>query len=382
MNVVFGDIEPSVRMSRSNPHPLVNAPALATCLQYFGRVVSIITISVTLAGCGGGNSGGDSVRVNGDGCVLTQAQRENIQHIDDLPPACLALIPIPDDNLLGRLFILGTQVDGATGELLIYANGTDLDGQPLELTDFQAATVSVENVPVAAAVEPVNPGDDILSLGLVTDYSTSINNAELVAISDVYEEILTWLPQVFEGQAINFSNNVVVRQDWTESFADLVAGIQLDNAIVRGNTAFYDALGTALQRDLALDTDGLVERCRPAHMLIAFTDGQDNASSTYTTASLRPVIDDSNTVMIMLGTLTADSNELTALAGSNGAFAYAYDVSSIQAVVRNWSESLSHMVKFTLSPATGFDAGVIEISIPGQTVTVRRPVDSFCEVAP
>jgi hypothetical protein len=197
-----------------------------------------------------------------------------------------------------------------------------------------------------------------------------------------YENILTLLPQVFEGEVLNFSNNVVLRQDWTDNASDLVAAIQLDSTMVRSNTAFYDALGTALQRDLALDTDGLVERCRPAHMLIAFTDGQDNASSTYTKAVLRPIIDDSNTVMIMLGTLAANSNELSDLAGDNGAFAYAYDVSSIQAVVQNWSESLSHMVMFTLSPATGFDSGVIKISIPGQTATVSRPVDGFCEVAP
>jgi hypothetical protein len=117
-------------------------------------------------------------------------------------------------------------------------------------------------------------------------------------------------------------------------------------------------------------------------MLIAFTDGGDNASGTYTAAALRPIIDESNTVMIMLGTLAANSDALSELAGSNGAFAYAYDVSGIQAVVQNWSQSLSHMVKFTLSPATGFDSGVIKISVPGQTVTVSRPVDGFCEVGP
>ena len=355
---------------------------LTTGPSCLGRFLSVILTSVTLVGClgGGGGGGGESVTADSDVCVLSQDQLQTISHVDDLPLACLSLLPIPDDNLLGRIFVLGTQVDGASGELFIYANGTDLNGQPLELADFQAATVSVDNAPVAAAVEAVSAGDSILSLGLITDYSTSIDDAELAAISSVYENLLTLLPQVFEAEVLNFSDSVVLRQDWTESNADLLAAIQLDNSMVRSNTAFYDAVGTALQRELALDSDGLVERCRPAHMLVAFTDGQDNASSTYTTAALRPIIDDSNTVMIMLGTLAADSDELSELAGSNGAFAYAYDVSSIQAVVQRWSQSLNHMVKFTLSPATGFDSGVIRISVPGQTVTVNRPVDGFCEV--
>jgi hypothetical protein len=240
----------------------------------------------------------------------------------------------------------------------------------------------VDDAPVAATVQAVSPGDNILSLGLITDYSTSIDDAELGAIASVYQNILGLLPSVFEGEVLNFSDNVVVRQDWTENLNDLLAAVQLDGSMVRSNTAFYDAVGTALQRDLAVFDDGLVERCRPAHMLIAFTDGQDNASSAYTAQTLRPIIDDSNAVMIMLGTLAANSDALRDLAGSNGAFAYAYDVSSIQTVIQNWSRSLSHMVKFTLNPATGFDSGVVSISVPGQTVTVNRPVDGFCEVGP
>jgi hypothetical protein len=40
------------------------------------------------------------------------------------------------------------------------------------------------------------------------------------------------------------------------------------------------------------------------------------------------------------------------------------------------------MVKFTLDPATGFDAGAITIELGGEAVVVERPVDGFCESAP
>jgi hypothetical protein len=346
--------------------------------------------ALLLAGCGGGGSGvagGGGAGGGGGGCTLTIQEIEAIGNINDLPPECLALLPVPENNLLGRIFILGTQVDPASGALRIFANGTDSNGDPLQLADFQAATVSIDGSPADPAlvsVEPVVAGDDVLSLGFVTDYSTSIVDAELNAISAVYALVLDGLsppnlPLILEGEVINFSDSVVVQQDWSEDVALLQAALQRDDGFVRGNTAFYDALGVALQRELVLDNDGLVERCRPAHLLISFTDGSENASVTYTKDTLLPIIDDSRAVLIMLGSLNADKDALIELAGDRGAFAYAYNLAGIQNVVQDWAASLSHMVKFTLDPATGFDTGGITIELGAEAVVVERPVDGFCE---
>ncbi|MDH3527874.1 MAG: VWA domain-containing protein [Gammaproteobacteria bacterium] len=354
-------------------------------------MVFLVAVALLLAGCGGGGSstaGGDGG--GGGGCLLTVEEIEAIGNINDLPPECLALLPVPENNLLGRIFILGTQVDPASGALRIFANGTDSDGNPLQLADFQTATVTVAGNPAdpgLVSVEPVAAGDDVLSLGFVTDYSTSISDAELNAISMVYSLVLDSLsppnlPQVLEGEVINFSDSVVLQQDWSEDAALLQAAFQLDDSFLRGNTAFYDALGVSLQRDLALDNDGLVERCRPAHLLIAFTDGAENASVVYTKDTLLPIIDDSRVVTIMLGSLNADKDALIELAGDRGAFAYAYNLAGIQNVAEDWAGSLSHMVKFTLDPATGFDTGAITIVLGGEAIVVERPVDGFCESAP
>lgn len=355
-----------------------------------GGMVLLVAVALFLAACGGGGGGGSGTADGVGGCTLSIQEIEAIGNIDDLPPECLALLPVPENNLLGRMFILGTQVDPASGALRIFANGTDSNGNPLQLADFQAATVSIAGSPTdpgLVSVDPVAAGDDVLSLGFVTDYSTSIADAELNAISVVHSLVLDSLsppslPQILEGEVINFSDSVVVQQDWTEDTALLRAALQLDDSFVRGNTAFYDALGISLQRDLVADNDGLVERCRPAHLLIAFTDGSENASVTYAKDTLLPIIDDSRVVMIMLGSLNADKDALVDLAGDRGAFAYAYNLAGIQNVVQDWAASLSHMVKFTLDPATGFDAGTITIELGSEAVVVERPVDGFCESTP
>jgi len=362
--------------------------------EALGRMVFHVVVVLLLVGCGGGGgSGGNDASGVASGnseCSLTVQDLESIGNINDLPPECQALLPTPENNLLGRMFILGTQVDPASSALRIFVVGTDGDGNALQLADFKTATVSIAGSltdPDLVSVDPIAAGDDVLSLGFVTDYSTSISNIELDAISSVYSLILDKLsppnlPQLLEGEVINFSNSVVVEQDWTEDNALLQAALMRDGSFPRGNTAFYDALGTALQRDLGLDNDGLVERCRPAHLLFAFTDGAENASVTYTKETLMPIIDDSRAVIIMLGTLNADKDALIGLAGARGAFAYAYNLAGIQNVVQEWAESLRYMVKFTLDPATGFDAGTITIELGDEAVVVERPVDGFCESTP
>lgn len=354
-----------------------------------GWVVLFVSAALSLSGCGGGGGGGgsSSSSVGSAGCQLTIQELEAIGNINDIPHECLSMLPAPEDNLLGRIFVLGTQIDPQSGALRIFATGTDSNGNPLQLADFQSATVSIDGNPAGpglVSVDPIAAGDNVLSLGFLTDYSTSISDAELGTVSNIYSLILDHLsppslPQVMEGMVINFSNSIVVKQDWTEDPVLLQAAYQLDAGFSRQNTALYDALGVSLLRDPAVDTDGLIERCRPAHMLITFTDGADNASFMYTRETLLPIIDDSKAVMIMLGSLSADKTMLTDLAGNQGAFVYAYNLSGIQNTVEKWANSLSQMVKFTLDPATGFDTGIITIKLGEETVVVERPVDGFCE---
>ena len=360
--------------------------------------IAAVFTALMLAACGGGGGGGGGGSdTSGDavgssaagssstgGCTLTSQEIAAIDNINDFPPECLVSLPAAEDNLLGRMFVLGTRVD-VGGDLRIFVSGTDADGNPLQLADFQTATVSILGSPAdpgQVSVSPVTAGDKVLSLGFITDYSTSISDAELDTISTVYSLVLDSLPPVFEGAVINFSSAVNLQQDWIEDTATLRTALQRDNAFVRDRTALYDAIGFSLQRDLGDSTDGLIERRRPAHMQVLFTDGEENASFQYTRDTLLPIINDSQAVMIMLGGLNADKDLLVELAGDRGAFVYAYDLASIENTVQNWAASLGHMVVFTLDSATGFGVGGIRIELGSDAVMVERPTDGFCQYTP
>jgi len=87
------------------------------------------------------------------------------------------------------------------------------------------------------------------------------------------------LPAGFEAQVLNFSDLTSLRQDWTTNLQTLLTAVQLDQDIFRNNTAFYDGIGNTLYREAP--GLGLSDRCRPVRMLLAYTDGRDNASFIY-----------------------------------------------------------------------------------------------------
>jgi hypothetical protein len=322
---------------------------------------------------------------------------------DDPPPF------VPQVTLNAKLFVLGTQID-VDGNLAIYVNGTDSDDNPLTLAEFQAATVTVSdnvtsedysNDGTNLVIESVTEGEKILSVSLVTDYSGSMNDAELNQIGDVYRTILNSLPMVYELQIINFSDDPHLRLDWTEAFTDstgvISTALNRDDSFSRNGTALFDSIGLALQRDLSnvgtptTSGDGLIERCTPAHMLIVFSDGEENWSTTYTNRDyLKTLLDQSQTVPIMLGTPGTNSVEeqqnqretLEFFAGDRGALVYVFDTGALTPQLENWTNSLQHLVRFKLSPTTQFDGNALRITLGNQSVTVLRPTDAFCELEP
>jgi len=291
----------------------------------------------------------------------------------------------PQNNLEGKVFVFGAQVDGA-GDLVLYINGTDLSGNPLTVADLQTASVTVGDTPAYNNNQPeleiieVNDGDNFLSLSLLTDYSNSTDD-ELDDIATLYEQLLDNLPLVYEAQVITFSSNYDLKLDWTDAFTDLSA-IEAAVALThepRDRTALFDSMGFALEGDLIVDGDGLIERCRPAHMLVVFTDGEENESSIYTDKNiLTSLINDDAATVIMLGTSTADSAELLSLAGDHGAVVQVNNAASLVAEVANWSLSLQNMVKLTLKASTGFAGETVSITIGTQTTAVVDPSQLLC----
>ncbi len=123
-------------------------------------------------------------------------------------------------------------------------------------------------------------------------------------------------------------------------------------------------MGTGLLGPIGVDTVipsdglGLVERNRPATLLMVQSDGVDNASVDIGEDALVSLMDRCHTTAIMLGTFQLDSDidqilegraTLERLAGTRGAFVNALNASFLEAAITPFAESLGNLVVFTLS---------------------------------
>jgi len=277
----------------------------------------------------------------------------------------------PQNTLEGKVLVFGSQVDtGGSGDLVMYVTGTDLDGTPLTVAQLQTATLNVDaasytNGDGSLTIAQVTGLEDILSLSLVTDWSNS-TNGELQFVSGIYTDLLDNMPTVFEAQVITFSDAAEIQQDWTTDLALLKAGV-LKAHSVRNKTALYDSMGVALEGD---GSDGVTDRCRPAHMMVVFTDGDDNMSSVYTDTGLASIANLDKTVVIMLGTSDALPAVLTTLAGDYGAVVQVNDPAGLPVEVANFSAALTNMVTFTLDSTVNIVGKTLSVTLGSQTAEV------------
>jgi hypothetical protein len=176
---------------------------------------------------------------------------------------------------------------------------------------------------------------------------------------------------------MTFSDELETQLAWTEDLAALQDAVLVEHSD-RNKTALYDSMGIALEGDV--DTDGLVERCRPSHILVMFTDGDDNLSSVYTDTGLETIVNNDKTVVIIIGTSNAKIDVLTTLAGDYGAVVQVTDPDSLVAEVDKWASSLDNMAKFTLDSSINFTGKTISIAIGTQIVEVSP--NSHCRLQP
>ena len=167
----------------------------------------------------------------------------------------------------------------------------------------------------------------------------------------------------------------------------ILKALTRDDSFHRNGTALYDAIGFALEGDLELvgspttAGDGLIERCRPAHMMVVFSDGLENWSTTYTDRNvLLSMMNDSETVAIMLGTESAHQTELEVFAGDRGAVVSMSNTGRIASEIANWAISLQHIIKFRLKASTAYTNKIVTITLGDQSITIDRPKDALCEI--
>ena len=363
------------------------------------------SLALLLSACGGGGGGGSAGGGGGanNQCVLTEEELDNLTPADvpSLPAACDGISFFEVPAILG-LFILGTEVDGGTGELKLYVHGVKQNGQPMIIADFEQATLTVDGVafdrPADWNVAEVADGS-ILSLVTLADYSLSITDADLAGMGGLYDIVLNGVPAGFEAEQINFSSlgdipNITVKPGvanphWSDVLNDLLAANDLDVTQARDNTTLFDAMGTALMGPLDnrfdpfADNYGLVERSTPASLMIVQTDGQDTSSLDMTQNELTALIERCHTTAVMLGTFRSevDAQVLDDLAGTRGVAVNALNTSFLEEAIKPYAESLDSLVVFTISPDTLFAGKTVAINAGGLTASEVEPfdIDGTCQ---
>jgi hypothetical protein len=112
----------------------------------------------------------------------------------------------------------------------------------------------------------------LLKYSLVVDHSSSIPVNLRSSIINFFDDFVDQLPVPVEGQVVRFSNNVE-KFAFTSEKRNLKA--QLEAPIFYGSTALHDAL---MQAATSLANEG---SDAPVRVLVLFTDGYENSSTTY-----------------------------------------------------------------------------------------------------
>ena len=306
-----------------------------------------------------------NVKVCGDQTLGDLLKADGLS--DDCRDKVESFLPSPQSSFDARLVVLGHHVE-ADGSSTLYMIGADADGKALftsappdvkvgwDIGDAQPLAVAEADVRV-----DVELPDDLLSLGIVNDYSASMRDADIADVSEIETDLLSILPAVHETEVTQFSDMATVVQPFSEDKSALLAAVDIDSAYQRGSTALYDGMGVAL--------DSLSKRERPLRVLLVSTDGAENSSMTYSEEQLLATIAQERVCVVMLGALFADVAQLKRLSASEcGVFFYARGYGRLKSAVEGMVESFGHIVAVHLPPYPADTVGVV-VEAAGQRAT-------------
>jgi hypothetical protein len=309
------------------------------------RVISAFSvIAVFSAGCLADRLA-DAISNNCEGLTLEELRTQN-GITDPCRHAVEGVLSDFETNFKGKLVAYGSQ--GST----LYVSGVSSSGAPLAAVDFQGASVTA----ISNGVEtPLAPGDftvsalagsasPLMSISAVNDYSGSMRDEDIDTVAQIETELLTYLPGIYEGEVIDFSDSVEVRLPFSSSSQAVLGAVARDPNYPRDSTALYDAMGQGL--------GDLLGRPRPIRVLFVATDGMENSSQHETQDGLLAMLSaNPKTVVIMLGTLFADVDAMKRFASGNGIFVYAPALTTLQSNFHSFLQSLSGMSQITIGAA-------------------------------
>ena len=273
-----------------------------------------------------------------DGMSLDDLQTQN-----SLSPECRAyidgLLPGPSSDLENRAVSLGIErnADGTRLFTLL----TDADGAPLDLT---TATVELraDGELLAAGSYSISAAADIdgtwMSISGTLDYSSSMLSSDIDDAVDVFTTVFSFLPDEAPGLEAAFSifsTTVQPQQAFTSVRADILSAIERDESFARESTALFDAMGAGI--------DSLATRTAPVRLLVAATDGGENASVTWTDEdALLAAAQDADVRIIIIGSLLSDRDFMHRVSSAtDGFYFYAKSFNAVADGVEALADALA-----------------------------------------
>lgn len=247
--------------------------------------------------------------------------------------------------------------------LVIPVTVVDRGGEPvsdLEQKDFR---VSIGGKP--ARIETFHAGETPLSVGLVVDYSLSME-PKMRDVLDAVDAFARRGRADDEMFFVRFNNEIAVNGDGGTAFTSDAArlGALARAAEPMGQTALFDAVGEALQHVAEAKWDRKV--------LVVISDGGDNASGR-TAAQVLAQARESQAVIYTIGVRTADDgkkdlNVLEQLARRSGGAAFVLQSSrDIGPVMQRIARELCAQYTLGLSPDAGLRGAVrVDVSHQGR----------------
>lgn len=182
-----------------------------------------------------------------------------------------------------------------------YTSITDQNGCPIEnltpgnfavceaLPEDPATWLPIDNSDIT--VETIGSSSENVSFAITMDYSGSMSPSSITDMEESISSFVNMMSAYDRGEIIKFASYVNVMQSFTSDKDALDSAVYAYFAGSGGNTALLDAIYQGLT-DCQLETNIL-------RVVLAFTDGQENASSH----SLYDVLSLANTERIPIYTI-------------------------------------------------------------------------------
>jgi len=277
-----------------------------------------------------------------------------------------------------------------SSDIQAYVTVTDASGNPVPLLTAPAFTVRLDGglVPVGFTKPPSDDPSLKVSVVLVMDYSSSVQNNFKVAMETAVTDFINAMKTGDFAAIIKFNNTHVPKATVVQPFTEIDGGAGTSDLIAAVNSA-YPGSGTPLldATNLAIDEFGLATLPPGPKSIIVITDGGENSSTTTQSA----VVDNATGNSIPIFTIgvgdvagVGGAALLTNLATQTGGdyFPAANDA-AIAAAYATISELLG--TEYLLTIPTGLAAGcgpyTLQVTVAGQA-TPASATFGRCDTTP